>query len=83
MTRNGPAILALVSANHLPETLVHLSLQHILDLLWGVAIDALKAQLLASLLTGHELTLNSEPSISNLLPAVVANLLSPYSALPT
>ena len=62
--------------------LVYLPLQHVLDLLGREVVKVVDPELLAGLLPGDELALDSQPSVSNLLPAVVADLLLPNPLLP-
>jgi hypothetical protein len=57
-------------------------LEHILNLICSVALQVLDTELLASLLTSDELTLDPEPAIRDLLPAVVADLLLPDTFFP-
>lgn len=73
---------ALASAQGVPESVVYLLLQHVLDVFGAVVLKTVEAQLFAGLLASDELPLDAQPTISHLLPAVVAHLLLPYALPP-
>ena len=58
---------------------LHFSFQHIFDLFGVVAIEGLHAKLLTGLFSSDELALDSEPSISDFLSAVVTDFFFPDS----
>ena len=61
--------------------MLHFLIEHLLDLIGGVSLNACQPQLLASLLICHKFPFYPQSTISHLFPAVVTDFFSPHPSL--